>query len=139
MTNLDMARSYLRRAQIILQEAEGLFREQVWNLVVRRAQEAVELALKGLLRYAGLEVPHVHDLAGYLRQNQERLPRAVSAQLDRLISISRRLSEEREISFYGDEVLEVPPEELYTQQDAEAALAEARIVLGVCSEAVPKP
>ncbi len=57
MTNLDMARSYLSGAQVILQEAEGLRRGQVWNLVVRRAQEAVELALTGLLRYVGLEVP----------------------------------------------------------------------------------
>lgn len=89
------------------------------------AARVVELALKGLLRYLALEVPRVHDLAASLRQPRERLPPAVGGHLDRLISISRRLSEERELSFYGDETLEVSPEELYTKQDEEAALADA--------------
>lgn len=138
MTSLDMARGHPRRARLILREAESLLEEQAWNLVVRRAQAAVELALKGLLRYLALEVPRVHDLAASLRQYRGRLPFAVTGHLDRLISISRRLSEERDPSFYVDETLEVSPEELYTKQDGEAALADARFVLQVCIDAVPK-
>jgi HEPN domain-containing protein len=139
MTNLDMSHGHLRRAQVILREAANLVGEEAWNLVVRRAQEAVELSLKGVLRYLGLEVPHVHDLAAYLRRNQQRVPAEMQKNLDRLISISRRLSEERELSFYGDDMVDVPPEALYSRQDAEAALTDAQFVVQTCLNVVPKP
>lgn len=137
MTSEDMARGHIRRAEIILREAEALYVEKVWNLVVRRSQEAVGLALKGLFRYLGLEIPRVHDLGGLLRQQEERLPASVRTHLERLISISRRLSEEREISFYGDEALDVPAEALYTQSDAETALGDAKFVTKICQNALP--
>jgi hypothetical protein len=41
MTNLEMAESYLAQAREIFQEVEGAYRRGVWNLAVRRAQEAV--------------------------------------------------------------------------------------------------
>lgn len=132
MTNIDMARGHLHRAQVILREAGTLAEEQAWNLVGRRAQEAAELSLKGLLRFLGLEVPHGHDPAAYLRQNQERRPLEIKKHPDKIVSISRRLSEERELSFYGDEFLDVPPEEFYSQHDAEAALADAQTVVQMC-------
>ena len=69
MTNGDMARSHVARAQRVLREAERLHGEEAWNLVVRRCQEAVELALKGALRAVGAEVPKVHDVSGALRRN----------------------------------------------------------------------
>ncbi|MBX3023422.1 HEPN domain-containing protein [bacterium] len=50
MTAAAMARSFLRRAAAVLREAERLHGDGAWNLVVRRCQEAVELALKGVLR-----------------------------------------------------------------------------------------
>jgi len=37
----------LKRAEVILSEAESLRAKGVWNLVMRRAQEGVEMALKG--------------------------------------------------------------------------------------------
>lgn len=52
MTSGEMGRSYLRRAQVVLREAERLHADEAWNLVVRRCQEAVELALEGALRAA---------------------------------------------------------------------------------------
>lgn len=36
MTADEMARSHLRRARIVFREAERLYAEQAWNLVVRR-------------------------------------------------------------------------------------------------------
>ena len=66
MTSRDMARSHRRRAARVMREAERLFAEEDWSLCVRRCQEAVELALKALLRAAGAEVPKVHDVSGGL-------------------------------------------------------------------------
>ena len=127
-----MARGALARALRILREAEGHYEEEAWNLVVRRCQEAVELALKGVLRFVGLEVPRVHDVGVFLKRHGKRFRGRMADELDRLASISRRLRAEREISFYGDEEVGIPAEELYTQQDADDALQDARFVVEVC-------
>lgn len=132
MTNEEMARGYITRAYRILGEAEGHYEQQAWNLVVRRCQEAVELALKGALRFVGLEVPQIHDVGAFLKRHRKRFRGKMAEEIDRLASISRRLREEREVSFYGDEEMGIPAEELYTQQDADEALSEARFVLELC-------
>ena len=133
MTAAEMARSYLRRARTVLTEAERLYGDQAWNLVVRRCQEAVELALKGVLRAAGAEVPKVHDVSGALRRNVTRLPAHLAAEIDLLVSASRRLREERELAFYGDEETDTEPEALFSQSDADDALGSARRVLELCT------
>ncbi len=129
MTGGEMTRSYLRRAQTVLREAERLHQEEVWNLVVRRCQEAVELALKGVLREAGVEVPKVHDVSGALRRNLDRLPPHLAAEIDTLVSASRRLREERELAFYGAE--DLTPSSFYRQSDAVIARDRAREVVAV--------
>lgn len=103
-------------------------------------QEAVELALKGVLRAAGTEIPKVHDVSGALRRNVDRLPPAVAAEIDTLVSTSRRLREERELAFYGDEATDTEAEALFSQQDADEALRTARHVLDLCTRSVtPEP
>jgi HEPN domain-containing protein len=135
MTAGEMARSHLRRAQTVLREAERLYEQEVWNLVVRRCQEAVELALKGLLRAVGAEVPKVHDVSGALRRNVQRFPAEVAAEIDALVSASRRLREERELAFYGDEETDTEAEALFSRADADDALETARRVMALCSRA----
>ena len=61
MTNREMGEGSLGQAGEILAEARELHRRGVWNLVVRRSQEIVELALKAALRLGSLEVPKIHD------------------------------------------------------------------------------
>jgi len=129
MTNKEAARYSLQRAQVILGEAEHLRAQGAWNLVVRRCQEVVELALKGALLWAGLSVPRVHDVGGVLRQHKGRFPTDFQEVLSRLASISRSLRAEREVSFYGDEESGLPPEVLYVDADADEALEKARFVL----------
>jgi len=132
MTSQAMARSFLRRARAILREAERLYGDEAWNLVVRRCQEVVELALKGALRAAGVEAPKTHDMSGALRRNVDRLPPDLAAEIDALVSASRRLREERELAFYGDEETDTEAETLFSTVDADDALAKARWVLGLC-------
>lgn len=136
MTNPEMARAYLEQAGTILAEAEGLLRRGAWNLVVRRAQEAVERALKGVLRAVGVEVPRVHDVGVLLQEHRGKLPEAFHCSVGRWAAVSRRLRREREASFYGDEELDVPPQRLYVRQDAEQTLADAASVLEECRRLV---
>lgn len=129
MTNQEMAESYLAQAREILHEVEGAYDRGVWNLAVRRAQEVVELALKAALRLVGVEVPHIHDVGILLKDHREKFPEAFRGEIDRLASISRRLRREREASFYGDEEIGAPPQQLYVEADARTALEDARYVL----------
>lgn len=137
MTTRGMARSYLRRAAAIFPQAERLHGDGAWNLVVRRCQETVELALKGALRAAGIEVPKVHDVSGTLRSSVDRLPAHLAAEIDVLVSASRRLREERELAFYGDDESGTEAEALFSRMDAEDALGTARRVLDLCSRSAP--
>lgn len=132
MTADEMARSYVRRARAVLREADRLHGDESWNLVVRRCQEAVELALKGALREAGVEFPKVHDVSESLRQNADRLPGYLAREIDLLTSASRKLREEREAAFYGDEESGMTAEALYSREDADEALELARKVVTLC-------
>lgn len=132
MNTQDVARLNLKRARIILEEAYRYRDKDVWNLVVRRCQEAVELALKGTLWWAGLEVPWVHDVGVFLREHRDRFPLGFAQKIPRLASISRVLRAEREQSFYGDAASGLPPEMLYGEQDAVEALEKAIFVLDAC-------
>lgn len=132
MNTHEAASRSLDRATLILDEAQYLEGKGAWNLVVRRCQEVIELALKGALLWAGIEVPRTHDVGPVLKHHTDRFPDPFRGQLPHLASISRSLRAEREISFYGDEQSGVPPEELYTEEDADEALAKAREVLDAC-------
>ncbi len=132
MTNEDLARALWLEAETILEEARGLLRRGAWNPVVRRAQEAVELALKAVLRRVGVEVPRVHDVGPALRLHADRLPDSLRAQVEVFAGISQRLARERERSFYGDEEGGRGPQALYAREDAEQALSYPDSVLLPC-------
>ena len=136
MTNEEMAASTFRAASCILDEARRYHREGVWGLAIRRSQEVVELCLKAVLRFIGLEVPKIHDVSGFLRRYKERLPAQVTENLDRVSSISRTLREEREISFYGDEEAGFTAEELYSEEDAKRAISDATFVFELCEQLI---
>ena len=121
MTNHEFASAYFEQAISIYGELKSHYKAKEWHLVVRRAQESVELLLKGFLRQAGIEIPRIHDVGNILKQEQKRLPLELVKALPKIISISRRLRQERETSFYGDEEQELPPSALYSQVDADQA------------------
>lgn len=127
MTNPNLARDYLRRAEKRLKAVALLFDEEAFADVVRESQEVVELLLKAVLRSFGVAVPFSHDLSQVLTGHAERFPEAVRALIPRWADISRSLRRDRELAFYGSE--DVTPSDFYARQDAEAALAMAREVL----------
>lgn len=89
-----------------------------------------------ILRGAGAEIPKTHDVSGALRRNVHRLPPAIAADIDTLLSASRRLREERELAFYGDEETDTDADALFSKADADDALGLARHVVGLCLAAI---
>ncbi|NMB85361.1 MAG: HEPN domain protein [Methanosaeta sp. PtaB.Bin018] len=136
MKSDESTKRMISRATIIVEEAEYLQRKQAWNMVVRRSQEVVELALKAALIWAQIEVPRIHDVGPLLKQYADRYPEPFRSRIHQLASISRMLRAEREISFYGDEQSGVPPESLYTPEDAKEALLKAHEVLSACQDLI---
>jgi len=124
MTHFELARSYLATAEYSLKQARAAHADGMWHLAVRRCQESVEMALKASLRLVGLEVPKLHDVSFFLRDNKASFPEWFGLNLDRLAHISRSLRKDREVSLYGDEALSLPPERVFTQVDADEALQE---------------
>ncbi|KXG76719.1 hypothetical protein AN618_14990 [Fervidicola ferrireducens] len=96
MTNVTLAESYLEKAKVRLKMIKFLFEEKAYSDIVREAQEAVELALKGILRKIGVEPPKQHDVGYLLIEYKDKLPKEVADKVDELASISKWLRKERE-------------------------------------------
>lgn len=134
MRNQGLAADYVRRAAVRVQAIKVLHDAGSWADVVRESQEAVELALKGLLRNSGIEPPRLHDVSAILTAERERLPESVHAHVDRMAAISRDLRRDRELAFYGAE--DLVPSEFYGEPDALRALEGARFVVETVASAV---
>ena len=131
MTNPNLARDYLARAQKRLKAVAVLLDEEAFADVVRESQEVVELALKAFLRSFGIAVPFSHDLSETLGTNASRLPPEARRHVQRWCDVSRELRKDRELAFYGSE--DVTPSSFYTRGDAEQALAMARDVVSTAA------
>ena len=124
LRNIGLAADHVRRAEIRLEALDVLFARESWADVVRESQEAVELALKGLLRANGVEPPRIHDVSEVLLAEKGRFPDNLQEKLDDLASISRELRRDRELAFYGAE--DLTPSGFYSRSDAERARDGAR-------------
>ncbi|MBI1737249.1 MAG: HEPN domain-containing protein [Candidatus Rokubacteria bacterium] len=124
MRNRELAADYVRRADVRLRALDVLFDAASWADVVRESQEALELALKGLLRASGIEPPRIHDVADVLLAERERLPPPLQAEVERLAALSRDLRRDRELAFYGAE--DLTPSRFYREADATRAREAAR-------------
>lgn len=124
MRSSELARDYVWRARIRLGALDVLLEAESWADVVRESQEAVELALKGLLRNAGVHPPRTHDVSDVLLKERDRLPEALADDVEALAEISRQLRRDRELALYGAE--DLTPSDFYSRADAERALGDAR-------------
>ena len=131
MTSHKLARDYLGKVKSRLKALRLFLADERYDDVVREAQEAVELLLKGACRYVGIDPPRLHDPAGALLQHVDRLPEEWQTAVARVREISRWLVEERSAAFYGDEDDMVPPSELFERADAERAIADVEFMLGL--------
>ena len=129
MTNMSLAQSYLAKARARLKILPIFQESGDYSDVVREAQEAVELALKGMLRFVGVEPPKWHDVRPLLMEKGAKFPAVDHKTLQRLSEISASLRKERELAFYGDE--EHVPTEEFGLQDGQRALDYAKFVVAV--------
>ncbi len=134
MTNADLARSYLAKARIRLKALAVLRDGGGHSDVIREAQELVELALKGMLRAAGVEPPKVHDVGRLLVEHATLFAADLRDDLPRAAEISARLRRERELAFYGD--LDFIPTEQYTAEDAGRAYDAAAWVVALARRVI---
>ncbi len=105
-------------------------------MAVRRCQEAVELALKALLRSEGLDVPRAHDVGPTLRKHAVLFPALTREDVAKLARLSRQLFRERSVAFYGDEEQGLGPDEVYGEEDARMAIADVGWVVATCGRLV---
>jgi len=125
MTNREIGHAYIEDARIILNEAEASLSHGHYHRAVRKCQESVEMALKGLLRLAGIEYPKAHRVGRVLLESTV----AQVASADRLREIARmadELTDAREEAFYGTG--ETSAAALFTREDAVDAMAKGRQV-----------
>ena len=119
-------KSFLKDAEIILEEAEESLRKEHYHRVVRKSQESAELAVKGFLSYLGIEYPRVHILGAVLRRRLRELVK--KEDLEKLCFYYDSLAFERIPSFYGSPD-GIPASELYTREDAEDALKKSQWIV----------
>jgi HEPN domain-containing protein len=134
MNTKSLAESYLKKALDRLDILDLLFKKSAFSDVIRESQEIVELSLKGMLRFVGVEPPKIHDVGGLLLEHEEKFPKDIAKQLKRLADISKKLRKERELAFYGD--IDFIPTEEYTNKDAKEAIRDARLVVGTARKLI---
>ncbi len=128
--NFDQfAYSYISQAEERINLARLENERKKYNIVVRLCQEAVELSLKACLRLVNIEPPKFHDVGPILKNNADRFPQWFKEKIDLFVSYSRSLRKERELSMYGDEESNTPPELLYSEYDSQQALKMAEEIL----------
>ncbi len=118
--------------RIFEREVRAALADEDHNLVVRRSQEVVELALKGVLRMLGIDYPKAHDVdAVFARQVPRKAGNINQSVLARIQAISLWLAQACAPAFY----LEAD----YGSADAERASEDARYVLQSVAETVQTP
>ncbi len=125
----------MEKAKIRIKALKFMHREGGYSDVVREAQECVELLLKGVLRFLGIEAPKIHDVSRILKDKRDLLPEILQTNLDEISRISRELRKDRELAFYGTEDW-IPTEE-YSREDSLEAIRKAERIFELVSEVIP--
>lgn len=122
MNNRELAEKLIAEASLLQEELTRAWKGEHWNLAVRRAQEVVELSLKGLLRAMGLEYPRQHDVGNAFAEAAADRQLGLDPEIvERLRDISAHLARERSPAFYL--------EREFTAAQATRAKEEAEFVL----------
>ncbi|MEW6756021.1 MAG: HEPN domain-containing protein [Candidatus Latescibacterota bacterium] len=127
MTNHETAERLVEEAGAIAEEMEAACQGSRWNLTVRRAQEVVELSLKGLLKALGLEYPRVHDVGdAFVAAVAQKGVVVAPDALSRIRQVSSYLARDRAPAFY----LEAD----FSAEQAQRAQEDAQFVLRLATD-----
>jgi len=72
MRSDQIGQAYIKDAKIIMEEARESLEKGHHHRTIRKCQESVELALKGLLRLIGIEYPKSHRVGDILLESSLR-------------------------------------------------------------------
>lgn len=134
MTTGSIGRRYIEEATGRLELVRLAADRRLWATVVREAQEAVELFLKGALRLVAIEPARTHDVADLLREVGSRFPPSFRSEIDHLAAISTELAGDRGPAYYGDERQGIGPQDLFDEDDARRALEQLEYVAIQCQQ-----
>lgn len=129
MTNDVLARSFLDRARVILEEARASLVAGHHDRVVRKCQESAELAGKGILRLLGVDYPKAHAFGSVLEKALVEKAGIGAEEAATLSAAVDRLAAQRGAAFYGDEHGGIPAADLFDAEDAGGAMLDARRIL----------
>lgn len=82
------------------------------------------------MRRLGIDPPKWHDVSGIIVENIEFIPNEYHKDILDLITVSKWLRGERELSFYGD--IDFIPTEEYNIEDAKKAIECANSWVKIC-------
>ena len=106
MTNGERADRLFREARQISAEMKRALHDEAWNLATRRAQEALEPAIKALLSEMSVDYPKTHDPAPVFAQAVGTRGVEVDARiLESLATLSQELARIRGPAFYQETVV----------------------------------
>ena len=131
-----MAADYAYRARRCLREAGLSLREADYPGVVRRSQEALELAVKALLRYHGIEYPHEHDVGDALPELKGKVGSNLEVILQDLKELLGELSKLRGPAMYGYEREGIPPSRVFSAKYAQETFAKVSSLVNECLAAL---
>lgn len=122
MKNFESGNRLLKDAEIYYEEMQTMYEKERWNIVMRRAQEVVELSMKGILKMMGIEYPKVHNPAPlFVKLVREKGIELEKDMVEKVLITSEILAKERAPSFYSEKV--------YSKGDADKAKKGAKEIL----------
>ncbi len=103
MENYKVAEKLIKDADKYLKEAERNYKDKESNITIRRAQEAVELYLKGFLKLLCVEFPKIHDIGVFfIKILEEKKIEIKEEEKNLIIEASSFLAEKRATAFYRE-------------------------------------
>jgi HEPN domain-containing protein len=127
-----MAQDYADRAKWSLKEAEQALSGGNNAICVRRAQEALELAAKAVLRRLAIEYPREHDVSEALEVAAERFPDYLRTRVEEIKAMLVELARVRGPAFYGYEAEEIPASQAFTPEYANETMEKTRPLVDLC-------
>ncbi|MBI2059678.1 MAG: HEPN domain-containing protein [Nitrospirae bacterium] len=137
MTNHEIWRNLFSHGEDMIRTVETAHADAKWALAVRWAQESLELLLKGVLRFLGIETPKTHDPGKVIRSCPARFSGWSREEMDFVCDLSAFLREYRELSFCGDEDRHLPPQEIITREMARRAVDGLKRAHALCLRILP--
>lgn len=134
MINIEMAKDYIKRAKRYAKEAERALFDGDFPTTVRRSQEALELAVKAVLRYLAIEYPKEHDVGDALSEVAEKVPDYLRSRIPEMRALLSELARVRGPAFYGYEREGIPASKAFSNEYASSTFEKVSRMVNLCEK-----